>query len=265
MRLFDAHTHLNDEDYTQEAREEAAQRIAASDVAYIMDPGSDLATSRQALADAHAYSWCYAAVGYHPHEADHLTEEILAQIREMTKDPKVKAVGEIGLDFHYDLSDRENQRYWFRRQLRMANELHMPIMIHTRDADQETMDILKEEGAFSPERKSWFPKRPGPEGTETEDARVLLHCYSGSAEMAEQYVKLGATISICGPVTSGPADSGAVSDGGNGCAVHDAGALPGPAESGALCGIHLPESGGAQGYFLRRNGGNYLSERNAVL
>lgn len=201
MRLFDAHTHLNDEDYTQEAREEAAQRIAASDVAYIMDPGSDLDTSRQALADAHAYSWCYAAVGYHPHEADHLTEEILAQIREMTKDPKVKAVGEIGLDFHYDLSDRENQRYWFRRQIRMANELHMPIMIHTRDADQETMDILKEEGAFSPERKSWFPKRPGPEGTETEDARVLLHCYSGSAEMAEQYVKLGATISICGPVT----------------------------------------------------------------
>ena len=101
----------------------------------------------------------------------------------------------------------------------MANQLKMPIVIHSREADQETMDILKEEGAFSEERKSWFPKRPDPSGYTlkkseaakktpddpadhmADDARVLIHCFSGSAELAAQYVKLGATISVAGPVT----------------------------------------------------------------
>ena len=113
----------------------------------------------------------------------------------------MQAIGEIGLDFFYDHSDRETQRYWFRRQIQLANELKMPIAIHSRDADQETLDILKEEGAFSKERQSWFPKRKGPGGEELPDSRVLLHCFSGSKELAKQYIKLGATLSICGPVT----------------------------------------------------------------
>jgi TatD DNase family protein len=92
-------------------------------------------------------------------------------------------------------------RYWFRKQIQLANELKMPIMIHTRDADQETMDILKEEGAFSEERQRWFPKRPGPDGKLLPDSRVLMHCFSQSVEMANQYIRLGATLSICGPVT----------------------------------------------------------------
>lgn len=105
--------------------------------------------------------WCYAAVGVHPHDTKTMNEEIYEKIRCLAGRPKVQAIGEIGLDFYYNHSDAEDQRYWFRRQIRLANALRMPIAIHAREADQETMDILKEEGAFSDERCSWFPLRPG--------------------------------------------------------------------------------------------------------
>lgn len=198
--LFDAHTHVNEEEYTDDERKALAQAIEASDVRYVVDAGSDPASCRQALKDVHDYDWCYAAVGIHPHEVRDMSEQTIDELREFAKDPKVRAIGEIGLDFYYDLSPRDAQRTWFRRQIRLANELKMPIVIHSRDAEQETMNILKEEGAFSEERKAFFPKRPGPDG-ERDDARVLIHCFSGSAETARQYVGLGATISICGPVT----------------------------------------------------------------
>lgn len=199
--LFDSHTHLNNEDFDDAYREDIAAAIEESDVKYVMDVGFDLESSNQAVKDAAKYPWCYAAVGYHPHDAKNLDEETLELIRGLSKKDKVQAIGEIGLDYHYDLSERDVQRYWFRRQIQLANELKMPIAIHTREADEDTMTILKEEGAFTKERQSWFPPRLGPDGEELPDSRVLLHCYSGSREMAEQYVKLGATISIAGPVT----------------------------------------------------------------
>lgn len=201
MMLFDSHTHLNNENINDQLREQLAAEIDASDVKYVMDVGFDLGSSMQACTDAAKYPWCYAAVGVHPHDAKTLDEDVLTLIKGLTKKPKVQAIGEIGLDFHYDLSDRDVQRYWFRRQIQLANELKMPIAIHSREADQETMDILKEEGAFTDERARWFPKRKGPNGEMVKDCRVLLHCFSGSRELAQQYVKLGATISIAGPVT----------------------------------------------------------------
>ncbi len=141
----------------------------------------------------------------HPHDAETMTEEILSAIDELAWQDKVKAIGEIGLDFHYDNSPRDVQEYWFRRQIRLANQLAMPIIIHSREADQKTMDILKEEGAFSQERIAKFPKRQviSDDGTITEekDARVLLHCFSGSSELGRQYIKLGAALSVAGPVT----------------------------------------------------------------
>ena len=199
--LFDSHTHINNDTYTEEERQQLIAAIEASDVEYVMDIGFDLPSSVQAVKDAQALTWCYAAVGVHPHDTKTMDEAMLQQIRTLAEEPKVKALGEIGLDYHYNLSDADTQRYWFRRQIRLANELHLPIVIHSREADQETMDILKEEGAFSDERCSWFPKRKGPDGTEEKDARVLLHCFSGSLELGRQYVKLGATLSIAGPVT----------------------------------------------------------------
>lgn len=227
--LFDSHAHINNADMTDEERRAMVAQIEASALDYVMDIGFDPASSEMAAKHAARYPWCYAAVGCHPHDTRSMDEDKLARIQALAGREKVMAIGEIGLDFHYDLSERDVQRQWFRRQLRLANELRMPVCIHAREADQEVMDILEEEGAFSAERKSWFPKRPdregfcawagraaahentgqaagggrreGAAGRETEDARVLLHCFSGSAELARQYVRLGATISVAGPVT----------------------------------------------------------------
>ena len=199
--LFDSHAHINNDSFSEEERENLIEEIEASDVTYVMDIGFDLPSSLQAVKDAERLSWCYAAVGVHPHDTKWMNEEMLAMIGNLAGKDKVKAIGEIGLDFYYNHSDEETQRYWFRRQIQLANSLKLPIVIHSRQADQETMDILKEEGAFSQERCGWFGERKGPGGKKEKDARVLLHCFSGSKELARQYVKLGGTISIAGPVT----------------------------------------------------------------
>lgn len=230
--LFDSHAHLNNGELTEEERQAWVRAIEESPLDYVMNVGFDPASSLLAAEQAEKYPWCYAAAGCHPHDTKDMDEAKLQMIREIAGRDKVMAIGEIGLDYHYDLSDRDVQREWFRRQIRLANELKMPIAIHAREADQEVMDILKEEGAFSDERKSWFPKRPDPEGYVTgrpgalssdesagfgegtgsgentgstvsmcDDARVLLHCFSGSAELGKQYVRMGTTISVAGPVT----------------------------------------------------------------
>ena len=240
--LYDSHAHLNNEEFTEEERAEfialADEAVKSGVLSYVNDVGFDLASSKMAADHALAYPWCYAVVGCHPHDADRFDEVQLEMIRLLAKKEKVQAIGEIGLDFHYDNSDREAQRYWFRRQIQLAIELRMPIVIHSRDADNECLQILKEEGAFSDARCACFPERPAPasggalqvadgglqaagEALQTadrkeevkrgkgdkagapyaRDARVLLHCFSGSAELARQYVKLGATISMAGPLT----------------------------------------------------------------
>lgn len=198
--LFDAHTHLNFEEFSKEERAELAESIEKSDLSYIIDVGDNVESSKMAIADAEKYDWCYAAVGIHPQHAKSVTDETLAEIEKLAAHPKVKAIGEIGLDFYYGKDDKEEQIEAFRKQIRLANKLMMPIMIHTRDANQLTMDILKEEGAFSEERLNHFPKRMI-NGELQRDARVQLHCYSGSPELALEYVKLGATISLGGPIT----------------------------------------------------------------
>ena len=199
--LFDAHTHLNFEKYTDEERRSLAAGIEASEVAFIIDVADCVESAKQALKDSYDYPWCHAAVGIHPDHASTYTDADIEEIRKLAADPKAVAIGEIGLDFYYGTDDREEQQELFRKQIRLANELKMPIMIHSRDAHQLTMDILKEEGAFTDERKSWFPGRPAAGGGLEPDARVQMHCFSGSPELALEYVKLGATISLGGPVT----------------------------------------------------------------
>lgn len=199
--LFDSHSHLNNERYKEKDVANLAREIEESELAYVMDIGFDLPSSALAAEHAEKYPWCYGAVGCHPHDAKTMDDNMLKLIESLAKKEKIKAIGEIGLDFHYDFSDRDVQELWFRKQIQLANKLGMPIVIHSREADEPVMHILKEEGAFSEERKAKFPKRINEMGEEVADARVLLHCYSGSSELAKQYVKLGATISIAGPVT----------------------------------------------------------------
>ncbi|HHU17858.1 MAG: TatD family hydrolase [Anaerovoracaceae bacterium] len=187
--LFDSHAHLNSEQYSDDL-EKIVEAIENSDVEYVMDVGYDLESSVKAIEHAQKYPWCYAVVGCHPHDAKTMDEMTLAMFRGLAKKPKVKAIGEIGLDYYRNLSARDVQQHWFRRQIQLALELELPIVIHDRDANDDVMRILKEEGAFSKTRIN-----------SKGDAKVLLHCYSGSKELARQYIKLGATISIAGPVT----------------------------------------------------------------
>jgi TatD DNase family protein len=195
--LFDSHTHINNETYNARQREELIRAIEDSHLSYVMDIGFDLESSYEAYKHASEHSWCYAAAGFHPHYADKIAEEDMVLLKGLAGKPKVQAIGEIGLDYYRNLSDPEIQRYWFRRQLQLALELSMPVVIHDREANNDVMKILKEEGVFGKSRTDQFPRQK--DGLP--DARLLMHCYSGSPEMAKQYIKLGATISIAGPVT----------------------------------------------------------------
>lgn len=188
--LFDSHAHLNSERYDEDGLQRIVEAIEGSDLSYVMDIGYDLASSVAAIEHAKKYPWCFAAVGCHPHDAKTMDEATLTMFRGLAKKPKVKAIGEIGLDYYYDHSERDVQQYWFRRQVQLALELDMPIVIHDRDANDDVMRILKEEGVFSRARIEKLG-----------DAKLLMHCFSGSKELAQQYVKLGATISVAGPVT----------------------------------------------------------------
>jgi len=196
--LFDSHAHINNGGYKDKDRAKAMSRVDDSPVACVVDVGFNIASSRQAVADAAQRPWCYAAVGVHPHDAKTFTSEAPAVLRELLAAPKVVALGEIGLDYYRDLSPRNTQKTVFRKQLGLALETNMPVIIHDRDSGGDVIRILKEEGAFSDERKAAFP--PNPE-TGLPDARVLLHCFSGSAEQAGEYIGLGCTISVAGPVT----------------------------------------------------------------
>ena len=178
--LFDSHSHIGTVEFDSD-RDEVCKRIEDTGMSYVIDIGVDLESSMKAIKLAEKYPWCYATVGYHPHEVKDLDDDTLMLIEGLAKKPKVVAIGEIGLDYYRDYSPRDLQRKWFREQIRLALKLGMPIVIHDRDANDDVLKILKEEKAF---------------GT-----KVLMHCYSGSRELARQYVKLGANISISGTIT----------------------------------------------------------------
>lgn len=178
--LFDSHAHIVDSKFNKD-RDQVIQRAREAGVDYIMNPGADYESSLQAIALAEKYDFIYAAVGVHPHDAKSLDDMMLSLLKAMARKDKVKAIGEIGLDYHYDHSPRDLQKYWFEKQLLMAKELKLPVIIHDRDANQDVFDILSKVQSF--------------------ETGVLLHCYSGSAELAEEYVKKGAYISLAGPVT----------------------------------------------------------------
>jgi len=178
--LFDSHAHIDAKRFDED-RHEVIERAKANGVHYIMNPGVDLESSKKAIELAEKYDGIYAAVGYHPHEAKSMDDTMLELLKSLANHEKVRAIGEIGLDYHYDHSPRKVQKEWFIKQVRLAKSLNLPVIIHDREANADTLTILKNEKAF--------------------DSGVLMHCYSGSKEMAEQYIDLGAYISLAGPVT----------------------------------------------------------------
>lgn len=194
--LFDSHCHMTDSEFNS-SRERLMEQFSRSRLRYICTIGDDLESSVKVVKMAEKYDMCYGAVGWHPHNVSRLDEETMFLTLNLYKKPKIKAIGEIGLDYYRNRSPQDIQRHWFARQAEEAVRMKAPIVIHDRDANADVLAILKDVGAFSKERKADFPARP--DGSP--DARVLLHCYSGSAELADQYVRLGASISIAGPVT----------------------------------------------------------------
>ncbi len=178
--LIDSHVHLDDERYNPD-RAEIFARAQEAGVEAFITIGCDLATSRAAveLADRHAN--VYATVGVHPHEVKHIEESWYQEFTELAKHPKVVGYGEIGLDFHYDHSPREIQRQRFREQIRLAKELELPIVIHTRDAQDDTITILREEHAS--------------------EVGGVFHCFSGDAWLAKDALDLGFYISFSGIIT----------------------------------------------------------------
>lgn len=177
--LFDSHAHINDEQFDDD-REQVIERALENGVTGILNAGTCMASSAHSVALAQQYESIYAAVGIHPHEVVGTLEGDYEQLATWCKQDKVVAIGEIGLDYYRDLVPRDIQHEVFVRQIDVARQMNMPLIIHDRDAHQDVMDIIRKEAK-------------GLSG--------VLHCFSGSLEMATELIKLGFYISIAGPVT----------------------------------------------------------------
>ncbi|MCX7615038.1 MAG: TatD family hydrolase [Clostridiales bacterium] len=176
--LFDTHAHLTDEAFDED-RDELIQTIKNIGVSFVLNAATCLKTSYKSLELAEKHDFIYASVGVHPHDCSGAQDGDLEKIAKLASHKKAVAIGEIGLDYHYDFSPRELQKVWFNKQMELARDLHLPVIIHDREAHEDTLEIVKkyklEKGVF--------------------------HCYSGSLEMAKELIKLGFYLSFTGAIT----------------------------------------------------------------
>lgn len=177
--LFDTHAHLDDHAFDPD-RDALLAALPGQGIGLLMNPGCSLATSRAACALAREHSWIYAAVGSHPDAAAEVTPEVLEEYRRLIREnPKVKAIGEIGLDYHYEDVPRNIQQEAFLAQMELAREAKLPVIVHERDAHADGMTVVRH-----------FPEVTG-----------VFHCYSGSLEMARELVERGWYIGFTGVLT----------------------------------------------------------------
>ena len=176
--LFDTHAHMDDRAFDED-REALLTKLPEQGIGLLMNPGCSLASSRNAVALAERYDYIYAAVGSHPDAADEVNDQVLAEYQALCKHEKVLAIGEIGLDYHYEDIPRERQQAAFRAQMALAAELDLPVIVHEREAHEDGMRIVEE-----------YPTVKG-----------VFHCYSGSAEMAKWLVSRGWYIGFTGVLT----------------------------------------------------------------
>jgi len=180
--IFETHAHYDDRHFDQN-REELLSSLPAAGIGRVVNIGADIESSDSSVELAAKYDYIYASVGVHPSDAEQLNEETFAHIRDLSFKDKVVAIGEIGLDYYWvkDVELRYHQRYWFRRQIDLARERQLPIVIHSREAAQDTLDIAKEE-------------RIG-------DIGGVVHCYAYSVEHAREYLNMGMYLGIGGVLT----------------------------------------------------------------
>ncbi len=178
--IFDTHAHYDDEDFDVD-REELLSGMKAAGVSHIVNIGASLESTKRSLELAKQYDFIYAAVGVHPSDTGELNEETFAWLREQCSQPKVVAVGEIGLDYYWDEPDRAIQKEWFARQIALGREKKLPLVIHSRDAAQDNIDIMKAEKA--------------------EEVGGILHCFSYTKETAKIFLDMDFSFGIGGVVT----------------------------------------------------------------
>lgn len=179
--IFDTHAHYDDHQFDQD-RYSLIESMADGRIGAVVNNAADLESVTSSLELAHKYDFIYAAVGVHPENVDELDDNKLEWLRNMSRDPKAVAIGEIGLDYHYpDNPDKGTQIKWFKKQLQLAIEENLPVVVHSRDAAADTMEIMKEAAA--------------------KGIVADIHCYSYSPEQALEYVKLGFYIGVGGVVT----------------------------------------------------------------
>ena len=176
--LFDTHAHLNDPAFDPD-RDALIKGLPEKGVGLVMNAGCSLESSRDCIALAEAYPFVYASVGTHPDAADEVNDTVLEEYRMLCKHDKVKAIGEIGVDYYYETVPREIQLRAFRMQMALAREVDLPVIIHERNAHDDGMRVVKE----------------------FKDVTGVFHCYSGSAEMARQLVDMGWYIGFTGVLT----------------------------------------------------------------
>lgn len=178
--LFDTHVHLNVEQFDEDV-EEVIERAKTAGVEWMNVIGFDRPTIKRAIELAENYEFIYATVGWHPVDAIDMTEEDLSWIEELASHPKVVALGEMGLDYHWDKSPADIQKEVFRKQIRLAQKVNLPIVIHDREAHEDVVAVLQEE--------------------EVEKTGGIMHCFGGDAEMAAKCLEMNFYISFGGPVT----------------------------------------------------------------
>ena len=178
--FFDTHAHYDDEAFDED-REELFTQFRQLGIGAVTDPGSTHESLAKISSLVEQKPWMYGAMGIHPSECRDMTEEWIQEIRERMALPRMAAIGEIGLDYHWKEPERERQQHWFRRQLQLARELYRPVIIHSRDAAADTLQILKEEKA--------------------EEIGGVIHCYSYSPELAAEFLQMGFFIGVGGVVT----------------------------------------------------------------
>lgn len=178
--IFDTHAHYEDEQFNED-RNEILASMKENGVGRIVDVGASIESTKGAVMLAHKYDFIYAAVGIHPDGVAELTENHMEWLKTLAADEKVVAIGEIGLDYHYEDPVRDIQKVWFERQLELAHEVDLPVCIHSREAAKDTLDIMKKHNA---------DKLGG-----------VIHCFSYSTEMAHTYIDMGFYIGVGGVVT----------------------------------------------------------------
>ena len=178
--IFDTHAHYDDEAFDND-RDAQIAGLPAAGIGRVVNIAASPGSIDECLELAHKYPHVYCALGIHPEHCADMTEELLCEIREKLSDPKAVAVGEIGLDYYWPEPDQELQRHWFARQLQLAAEVDLPVVVHSREAAADTYRIMKENHA--------------------EKTGGVVHCYSYSAPMAKEFVKMGFYIGVGGVVT----------------------------------------------------------------